>query len=38
MIYTLTLNPALDYTVKLENLYLGKINSTNQTEILPGGK
>lgn len=38
MIYTLTLNPALDYTIKLENLYLGKINKTKETEILPGGK
>lgn len=38
MIYTLTLNPALDYTIKLENLYLGKINLTKETEILPGGK
>jgi 1-phosphofructokinase len=38
MIYTLTLNPALDYTIKLENLYLGKINITKETEILPGGK
>ena len=28
MIYTLTFNPALDYTTQVENFKIGKINRT----------
>lgn len=38
MIYTITFNPALDYTVKLENLKTGEININEKEYILPGGK
>lgn len=38
MIYTLTLNPCLDYIVKTKNLTLGETNRSNIQEIYPGGK
>ena len=38
MIYTLTISPSLDYTIKLDNLELGKINRTKESIYLPGGK
>ena len=38
MIYTVTLNPALDYFVTVENFKLGMTNRTSQEQILPGGK
>lgn len=38
MIYTVTLNPALDYTIKLNDLKTGEINISEQEYILPGGK
>lgn len=38
MIYTLTLNPSLDYIVKVNNLKLGKTNRTARETINPGGK
>lgn len=38
MIYTLTLNPALDYVVQVPNLQLGTINRTSSQDIYPGGK
>jgi len=38
VIYTITFNPALDYTVKLENLKTGEININEKEYILPGGK
>ena len=38
MIYTLTLNPSLDYIVSLEKFNLGKINRTLSEKILAGGK
>ncbi|WP_408010560.1 1-phosphofructokinase [Pseudalkalibacillus sp. A8] len=38
MIYTVTLNPSLDYIVGLENLELGKVNRTEETYKFPGGK
>ncbi|WP_066368448.1 1-phosphofructokinase [Neobacillus fumarioli] len=38
MIYTLTLNPSVDYIVKLEDFQLGQLNrSMNETKY-PGGK
>ena len=38
MIYTITLNPALDYTLKIDNLNLNEINTCKSDCILPGGK
>ncbi len=38
MIYTVTLNPSLDYFVTVDNFELGKTNRTSQEQILPGGK
>jgi 1-phosphofructokinase len=38
MIYTLTLNPSLDYIVELEQVTLGGLNRTKKETKLPGGK
>ena len=38
MIYTLTLNPAIDYTVFLDSLDRGEINRTKKESISWGGK
>lgn len=38
MIYTLTLNPALDYTLRLDNLSANTINRANEDAIYYGGK
>ena len=38
MIYTLTLNPALDYVVSLDSLTPGGLNRLRQTQIVCGGK
>ena len=38
MIYTVTLNPSLDYIVGVENLTVGKVNRTCDEVIFPGGK
>ena len=38
MIWTVTLNPALDYVVRLDNLALGETNRTNSEDIYLGGK
>ena len=38
MIYTITLNPALDYTIDIKKLILNKINTSENEYILPGGK
>lgn len=38
MIYTVTLNPSLDYIVSVENFQLGLTNRTSTELILPGGK
>ena len=38
MIYTVTLNPSLDYIVSVENFKLGKTNRTTAELMLPGGK
>ena len=38
MIYTVTLNPALDYTVQVDHLELGKINRTIKEDLYAGGK
>ena len=38
MIYTITFNPALDYTVQVEKFEIGEINRTKSENILAGGK
>ncbi|WP_294704594.1 1-phosphofructokinase [uncultured Fusobacterium sp.] len=38
MIYTLTLNPAIDYYMIMENFQLGALNSLEEGYTLPGGK
>ena len=38
MIYTITFNPALDYTVSVDEFKLGMTNRTKTEQILPGGK
>ncbi len=38
MIYTITFNPALDYTIKIKELKKGKINRSEKEHILAGGK
>lgn len=38
MIYTVTLNPSLDYVTRLDNLTLGVTNRAQSETIFPGGK
>lgn len=38
MIYTLTLNPSVDYIVQLECFQLGELNRTTRETKFPGGK
>lgn len=38
MIYTLTLNPSIDYIVNVNDLKLGKVNRTSKDTKFPGGK
>lgn len=38
MIYTLTLNPAIDYYMSMGNFQLGSLNSLEEGYALPGGK
>lgn len=38
MIYTLTINPSLDYVMEVENLSKGSMNRAKNTYLLPGGK
>lgn len=38
MIYTVTLNPSIDYVVQLPNLNLGEVNRLETTFKFPGGK
>lgn len=38
MIYTVTFNPAIDYTVELDTLSIGETNRSKFSYILPGGK
>ncbi len=38
MIYTVTLNPSLDYIVSVEEFTLGRVNRTSKELIYPGGK
>lgn len=38
MIYTVTFNPSIDYTARLETLKWGSVNRTCRESIRPGGK
>ncbi|MED3691390.1 1-phosphofructokinase [Peribacillus butanolivorans] len=38
MIYTVTLNPSIDYLVEVENFQMGKVNRTSYEVKFPGGK
>jgi 1-phosphofructokinase len=38
MIYTVTLNPSLDYIVEVDQVTLGELNRTKNETIFPGGK
>lgn len=38
MIYTLTLNPSIDYVMSVENLTLGSVNRSDHEALYPGGK
>ncbi len=38
MIYTVTLNPSIDYVVKVKKLVKGHINRVNEEHVYPGGK
>ena len=38
MIYTVTLNPSLDYIVSVDDFKLGLTNRTSSEHLLPGGK
>ena len=38
MIYTLTMNPSLDYIVDVEQFRLGLTNRTTKEQMFPGGK
>lgn len=38
MIYTVTVNPSIDYIVQLANLNLGEVNRMDYDNMLPGGK
>lgn len=38
MIYTVTLNPSIDYVIKVDNLTKGKVNRVYEEHVYPGGK
>lgn len=38
MIYTVTLNPSIDYVIKLDHLNTGHVNRVNSENVYPGGK
>ena len=38
MIYTVTFNPSLDYTIRIKDFEVGTLNRTNYEEIRVGGK
>lgn len=38
MINTITLNPSLDYIVKVDDFKVGNVNRTSKEDIYPGGK
>ncbi|MDY2734964.1 1-phosphofructokinase, partial [Intestinibacter sp.] len=38
MIYTVTLNPSIDYVIKVDNLANGQVNRVSEEHVYPGGK
>lgn len=38
MVYTVTLNPSIDYYVKIKQFQVGEINRSSDEELQPGGK
>lgn len=38
MIYTVTLNPSIDYVIKLDHLNNGSVNRVSEENVYPGGK
>lgn len=38
MIYTVTLNPSIDYVINLEHLETGQVNRVKDENVYPGGK
>ena len=38
MIYTVTFNPSLDYSIRIENFKTGVLNRTSYEEVRVGGK
>lgn len=38
MIYTVTLNPSIDYVIRLDEFKIGAINRTSEEYVYPGGK
>ena len=38
MLYTVTLNPSIDYVIKVDKLTTGNINRVNEEHVYPGGK
>lgn len=38
MVYTVTVNPALDYLIEMPDFQIGKINLSKKEHIMPGGK
>ena len=38
MIYTLTMNPSIDYVVGISNFMAGELNRTSEEDVFPGGK
>lgn len=38
MIYTVTLNPSIDYIISVENIKEGYVNRSSYEKVLPGGK
>ena len=38
MIYTVTLNPALDYVIQVDHFQAGQINRTKEEHMYYGGK
>ena len=38
MIYTVTVNPALDYVIQLDKVDSGNVNRSNNCSFLAGGK
>ena len=38
MIYTVTLNPSIDYIIESDKFKIGEVNRANKEELYPGGK